>query len=132
MRANPHPAFGTPLPRAGEGTGVRARRAALAMSDVVRFALHTEMVATLSGDRLRLREKTVPWFWFSMASQTLADCRRDSEYEHRLLEAAINAMFDPLERGNADVDRAPGNKASISKRGLRSNILFRHYVLAAD
>ena len=25
--ASPHPAFGTPLPRAGEGLGVRARQA---------------------------------------------------------------------------------------------------------
>ena len=50
--SNPHPAFGTPLPRAGEGRGVRARRAALAMRELVWFALHAEMVTTLSGNRL--------------------------------------------------------------------------------
>ncbi len=46
--------FGTPLPRAGEGLGVRARRDALAMRKMVPFALHKEMVATLSGGRLGL------------------------------------------------------------------------------
>ena len=54
VRAIPHPAFGTPLPRAGEGLGVWARRAALAIREMVRFALHSEMVAALSGDSLEL------------------------------------------------------------------------------
>ena len=31
---------------------MRASRIALAIREMVRFALHTEMVATLSGDRL--------------------------------------------------------------------------------
>ena len=52
--SSPHPAFGTPLPRAGEGQGVRARYAALALREMVRFAFHEETVSTLSGDRLGL------------------------------------------------------------------------------
>ena len=43
MPASPHPAFGTPLPRAGEGQGVRARRAAFAMRKLLWVATHLEM-----------------------------------------------------------------------------------------
>jgi hypothetical protein len=48
--ANPHPAFGTPLPRAGEGLGVRARRTALAMRELVCVSIHLEMVTASSWD----------------------------------------------------------------------------------
>lgn len=57
-----------------------------------------------------------------MTYQTPTDCRRVSEYEHRLLDAAINkevfatmsfekrldVMFDPLEGGNDRHHRGRG------------------------
>ena len=52
--ANPHPAFGTPLPRAGEGMGVRARRTAFAMTKFLWVATHVEMGIALSVGRLGL------------------------------------------------------------------------------
>jgi hypothetical protein len=57
-----------PLSRAREtGYGVRARRAAFAMRELVRLAHHEEMVSTLNGDRLGLVGKAVPWISFATA-----------------------------------------------------------------
>ena len=51
---HPHPAFGTPLPRAGEGNGVRARRAAIAMRelDSVLLSAHQPDATGSGGSRI--------------------------------------------------------------------------------
>lgn len=52
MFTSPHPAFGTPLPRAGEGLGVRVCRTAIAKRELVYVSIHLEMVTAHSGDHL--------------------------------------------------------------------------------
>ena len=75
------PALGSPLPRAGEGLGVRARRTALAKRELVCVSIHLEMVTASSCDHLGKWGTRCPLFWFAktIGNSRLTQSREDAK-----------------------------------------------------